>query len=355
MLPGHPDSLSRLAIVKAIPGGSKRARNQRSYLRAVLADPVIAALRADARHSVLELARILARHADWRTLTSWRPRDLACAEIGSPRNQSRPLSVTAYRSARRVLEERGFLGLVAQGWTPMLRAAALAEGGGTSAVFVLCVPRKRERLPRDDQGSRVNRALTGSRSDPDVAPRAREANPEVKGEKARAPRGQSMLPPAGAATLAAVPENRTEALAAARAMQERARLLRRISAEHLRHLARPFFTAGWSPRDVLHALDHEPGGRQHSYTAGVRSPAGWIRSRLAGWLGPDEVPLPSRSQRLAEARRQVLADQATRRDRSAAERAAAADYTAQAARARAMLARRPRSAMRSMPADLGAG
>ena len=159
-------SPSRLAIVQAIPAGSKRARNQRGYLRAVLADPVIAAMRADARRSVLELARILARHADWRTLTSWRPRALACAEIGSPRDPSRPLSVTAYRAARRVLEERGFLGLVAQGWTPMLRAAALAEGGGTSAVFVLCVPRKRERLPRDDQGSRVNRALTGSRSDP---------------------------------------------------------------------------------------------------------------------------------------------------------------------------------------------
>ena len=66
MLPGHPDSLSRLAIVRAIPAGSKRARNQRSYLRAVLADPVIAALRADRRRAVLELARILARHANWR-------------------------------------------------------------------------------------------------------------------------------------------------------------------------------------------------------------------------------------------------------------------------------------------------
>ena len=127
-----------------------------------------------------------------------------------------------------------------------------------------------------------------------------------------------MLPPAGAAPLAAVPENRTEALAAAQVMQERARVLRRISAEHLRHLARPFFAAGWSPRDLLHAIDHEPGGRQHGYTAGVRSPAGWIPSRLAAWFGPNGVPLPSRSQRLTEARRQVLADQAARRAQDAA-------------------------------------
>ena len=147
-----------------------------------------------------------------------------------------------------------------------------------------------------------------------------------------------MLPPAGAAPLAAIPENRTEALAAAQAMQERARLLRRISAEHLRHLARPFFAAGWSPRDLLHAIDHEPGGRPHGYTSGVRSPAGWIRSRLAAWSGPDDVPLPSRSQRLAEARRQVLAEQTARRARDADARAQAADYPVQAARAAATIA-----------------
>jgi len=91
---------------------------------------VIAALRADRRRAVLELARILARHADWRTMTTWRPRARACAEIGSSRDPSRPLSVTAYRAARRVLEEQGFLGLVAQGWTSSLRAGVLDDGGG---------------------------------------------------------------------------------------------------------------------------------------------------------------------------------------------------------------------------------
>ena len=239
-------------------------------------------------------------------MTSWRPRERACAEIGSSRDPSRPLSVTAYRAARRVLEERGFLGLVAQGWTSALRASVLDDRTGTSAVFVLTVPRRKQRLPSAGEPPRVNRALTGSRREPDIAPRAREASPEVKtetpevkSEAARAPRGQPMLPPAGAAPLAAVPENRTEALAAAQVMQERARLLRRISAEHLRHLARPFFAAGWSPRDLLHAIDHDPGGRQHGYTSGVRSPAGWIRSRLAAWFGPDRRPAASASPRPA--------------------------------------------------------
>ena len=337
-------SPSRLAIVQAIPAGSRRARDQRRWLRGVLADPEITALRADARRAVLELARVLARHADWHTMTTWRPRERACAEIGSSRDPSKPLSISAYKRARQVLEERGLLGLVAQGWTSALRAGVLDDLTGTSAVFVLTIPRRKQRLPSADDSPRVNGPLTGFRRKPGKALRAREANPEINPEnpeinpeKARAPRGQPVLPRTGAASLAAVPQTRSEARGAAQAMQERARVLRRISAEHLRHLARPFFAAGWSARDFLHAIDHEPGGRQHGYTAGVHSPAGWIRSRLNDWLGPDDTPLPSRSQRLADARRQVLADQAARRARDADARARAADYPAQAARAREML------------------
>jgi hypothetical protein len=329
--------MSRLAIIRAVPAGSKRARTQRAYLRAVLADPVIAELRADARRAVLELARILARHADWSTMTSWRPRDLTCAEIGSSRDPSRSLSISAYKRARQVLEERGFLGLVAQGWTSALRAGPLDDRTATSAVFVLTIPGRRPRL-----SPLVNGPLAESRRDSGKALRTREARSKSRPEKARATRGCSLLPPGGQPALGAVPQNRSEARAVARAMQDRARLLRRISAEHLRHLVRPFFAAGWTGADVLHALDHEPGGRQHGYSAEVRSPAGWIRARLAGWLGPDAIPLPSRSQRVAIARAQVLTDQAARRERDERGRAGAGDYRARAAEARAMLARRPR-------------
>jgi len=83
-------------------------------------------------------------------------------------------------------------------------------------------------------------------------------------------------------------------------MGERAAVLRRLTAEYLRHLYRPFWLAGWLPGDVLWAIDHEPGGREHGYSAEVRSSAGWVRSRLAEWLGPDGAPIPSRSQRMAE-------------------------------------------------------
>ena len=98
-VPGwSPDqAISRLAIVKAIRPGSKRARDQRRYLRAVLADPVIAALRADRRRAVLEVARILARHANWQDMTSWRPRE----RVWGPRKIAAGPPLSPERAARR--------------------------------------------------------------------------------------------------------------------------------------------------------------------------------------------------------------------------------------------------------------
>ena len=134
MLPGPPAYLSRLAIVQAIPAGSKRVPAASGGLfRAVVADPVIASLRADRRRAVLELARILARHADWRTMTSWRPRERACAEdrqAAACDPLPPTVEVTALPGGRGAsLRSRGFLGLVAQGWTSALRASASSMTG----------------------------------------------------------------------------------------------------------------------------------------------------------------------------------------------------------------------------------
>ena len=213
------------------------------------------------------------------------------------------MSVSTYKRCSRWWRARGYAAIVRPGWTPALRAMALVspQDHNERQVLVLCLPRKKPAAPRREPAPALTGPLPSSRREPGKAPHAREANPEEKPEKARATRGQPVLPRPGPAPLGAVPQSGSEALAAARAMQERARLLQRISAEHLRHLARPFWLAGWRPSDVLHAIDHEPGGRQHGYTADVRSPAAWIRSRLAAWLSPDGTPLPSPGQQRAAA------------------------------------------------------
>lgn len=326
----------KAAIYAAVPGGSRRARSQRAYLAALLADPELAGLRADARRSVLEVARVLARWASWRTMTAWRPRARIRAEVGSSRDPARPLSVSAYKRARQWLEGHGYLGLVEPAFSPMFSPGVLAgqAGPNRSPVFVLTTPRRRCQIRKPAGDQSLNGPLSRARSARDPV-HARAKPSKVKTEMDPAARGRPVLPPGGPAPHHC-PRTRGEALSAARVIQDRARDLRRISAEHVRSIARVYFRAGWIPADVVHALDHEPDGRQHGYTSGIGSPAHWAAYRLGLWLGPAGTPLPSRSQLVTAARERDQAEQARRR----AERRAPSGYAEGAAAARAMLTAR---------------
>ena len=333
---------SRLEIALAVPSGSRRARSQRAFLAALAADPELAELRCDARHNVMTCARIWARHACWRTLTTRPTRARVC-------EQAR-ISVSTYKACRRWLEARGYLGLVSPGRTQRFRPMALADpdAPNEAAVLVLAVPRRKSLSRSAVAGQAENRPPTGSRREPCLALRAREASSKVKTRIARAPRGLPSVPPHPDRPLTGRAKTRSDGLAAAAVVRDRSRQLAALSPEHVRHLARQFLAAGWTAADVLHALDHDPGGRQHGYTAAVRSAAGWARSRLAAWLDSAGAPLPSRSQVRAARRVVDQAEQSTRRQEAAtaAERAAKVDVQQRAAEARALLAQ----ALRARPA-----
>ena len=341
-------------MARVVPPASRRIRSQREALRGGLSCPDLADLRGDFRGSVEAWWRIHVAYASWGGQdrppcgTTQPTRDLVRDKCRTGRRdpvtgERGRMSITVYKRCRRWWEARGYVAIVRPGWTPALRAMALTspEDHNERQVLVLCLPRRKPAAPPREPVPDLNGPLSGSRREPDKAPHAREAKTEDKPEKARAPRGQSMLPRTSTAPLGAVPQSGSEALAAARAMQERIRLLRSLSAEHLRHLARPFWRAGWRPADILHAIDHEPGGRQHGYTTAVRAPAAWIRARLAAWLGPDGTPLPSPGQRRAKDAARARAEAAARREEAARLAAArTADTDGWADRARAMLAAR---------------
>ena len=84
--------------------------------------------------------------------------------------------------------------------------------------------------------------------------------------------------------------------------------LHQITPRLLRHLLRPWLTAGWTLTDVTHAIDHHPvtGPRHHSPTATgpgtIHNPPGWLIHRLHHWQHPDGTPLPSHRQRTTTAR-----------------------------------------------------
>jgi hypothetical protein len=226
------------------------------------------------------------------------------ARDGGSCDPSRPPSISAHKAARRVLEKLGYLGLVSAGWTAALSAVALDDGSSTCPVFVLTIPKEKPLAARAAQEAPVNRPLACSRREHLPPPHVREAragtaNSTTDRAAPGLPRVPRMAWPAWQ-----VPENRSDSLAAAEVVRSRARLLRRLSPEHWRSITRRLTAAGYSPGDVLHALEHGPDGRQHGYSAEVRSVAGWARYRLGLWLDSQGTPLPCPSQlRAAERER----------------------------------------------------
>jgi hypothetical protein len=280
---------------------------------------------------------MLALHMNWRERTSWPGHDRIAAAVG--------VSTDTVARAIRWLQDRGLVGLVSGGTTAAVRPGVLYAGtGNLAAIYVLTVPKRRSPLPHCDAAQSSFADLTTLRRSVVKAPCARPAKPKVKGRMDRASRGQPVLPPGGSA-LHTCPRTRSDGLMAAQVVQTRSRELSRLSAEHVRWLVKPFTRAGWTPADLLFAIDHAPRGRQHAYTAGVRSPAGWARARLAEWLGPDGQPMVSPSQQRAADRERVLADQAGRRTARAAAADTGAAYEAGAAMARELLRRRQPSGL----------
>jgi hypothetical protein len=97
-------------------------------------------------------------------------------------------------------------------------------------------------------------------------------------------------------------------LAAAGELRRAHPVLARLNARWVRSLLRPFFAAGWTVGDVLHALCYRPSATSTlpSMSLGrVYAPAGWARSRLAAWRDETGRVVPGEHQHqaaLAEAR-----------------------------------------------------
>jgi hypothetical protein len=94
-----------------------------------------------------------------------------------------------------------------------------------------------------------------------------------------------------------VPTSGFTRLIAADWLRRRLPVFARCSRKLVRHLCKPYWAAGWTNRDIVHAMDHRPG--LFGQTAGVRicpdriaAPQAFIRSRLAAWRSAEGVILP---------------------------------------------------------------
>lgn len=335
------------AIASAIPHGSRRVGGpapQRDWLRAVLAAVEAEPWYANRKAAYGEIARVLSRHMDWRTKTT-RPGHaaLGAAAGRSPDTVARAIAW---------LREHGYAGLVSPGWTSRLRAASLVDGEeNRAAVYVLTMPRKSDPRPRPACPTREFADLTRFSALEDKALRTREAV-KVKSDSGRPPAGLNLSGTRRARhagdglepwPLGRPPQNRADGICAAQALQARVPVLGGIGPAHLRHVLAERFAAGWSPLEILHALDHPPDGREHGYTAPIRHLPGWIRARLEAW--PADPPSAAEAARRAREAAQLA--ELTRRDGPEVDAAAHANRARELLRA-AGIAVRP-----SLPATTG--
>lgn len=297
------DRVSRAEIAWAVPRGSRRARCQGDWLAALARDPELAAVREPFQSHIRQIARELARRANWYDRTTMLPRAEACELFG--------ISVTTWKKCRKWLELTGYLGTVRKGRMAGFRrlvAAVLDTGRNDAAVYVLALPaRPKQQLEPPPSKPQLARPPTDSRSE-----------------------SCSNHTRASAATTGAPDFSEHQ-------------VLKNLSDKAAAHFWRPFAAAGWTVRDFMHAVNHWPDGVQHtSDLTGVLYPAGWLRWRLSWWL-IDDVPIRSRSQRWAAIASQQRAEQAAHRAEQAAAAAAAVPPTAgwREARARLRSQRRP--------------
>lgn len=84
-------------------------------------------------------------------------------------------------------------------------------------------------------------------------------------------------------------------------IQHHALVLRRIATAYVVAVAEPYFEAGWTVFDVLHALDWTPQGVRYTHDAvtGVENPGAWFAARLRAWAHQDGTPMRSLDQRAA--------------------------------------------------------
>ncbi|MEZ7132678.1 hypothetical protein ACBR40_45710 [Nonomuraea sp. AD125B] len=345
-----------IRAVSGLVGGAVSARSQQVWLRAVQAHPDFDVNRRDGRTHLLAVAEVV-RWCAKRSLvdpavwTSIPTRARIMALTG--------LSETTVKKWTAWLRERGFLATVTEGSTPRVRPGTRCgqddDGAGNlGAEYALTIPvamhrprpcRTRPEAPQDTAGP----ALLGAPAPCPVEEKrppsgvlSSERTPEVRSpiagaREADAGQGGDSGGTAWTWSMSATPESKIDMLKAAQALRVRSPILRKITAKHLRSLLREHFRAGWTPADVLHALDHTPDGTAWTLTSDPRWLPGWIRYRLTPWRTPDGGITPSPSQRRA-ARHQAIAEAraaaAAERERLLARRV---DAAAPAAAARAAL------------------
>ena len=342
---------SRMALLSAVPEGTRAAQHVAEWSRAAKAHPSIDAMRRDARARMHAFIDHLA-HMDGHP-----PRVCTVLAVWDRVAEFLDVHRRTVANMFRRLREAGLLCVVASGrkaeFTPKRDQAKAREKGrepmNEAAIYGLTVPKTPADYAAESEvahesvettctppplegGTDHARAHAGEFSE-----RSRFAAHDFERQHAsraafhnvRAHRSEPLWPrhatvaydEGGRATRRAL---RTSVHEMALSVQEHAPDARGASTAAVAAEIRPFVLSGWTVADVIHALDWSPEGARHWQAAqGMARIDLWMRRRLALWTRAGEPVRPfsaTQADRAAQVRAEAEAD----RQRNAARRAEAA-------------------------------
>ncbi|WP_340672113.1 hypothetical protein REH65_33215 (plasmid) [Saccharopolyspora sp. ID03-671] len=317
--------------------GNRDPRSQVEWLESLAAEEWVQTLQLRTRRRLYALAHCLAAHADWETWESWPTWERLCEATRWARS--------TMAGWLRQLRVTGWLATIEHGSTPRFRPMGLADvEGNRAAVYALRVPVRRGEVDAEQGPDILQRLadLDAARQRRIARRRAEMLGPfittaPVVGDKTwtptLSPSGESVTTARGSyarveifhkpeqktsvhtekiealrarfeedeasAFAARVPVGRAEMLAAACELRSRHDVLARLSARWIRSLCRPYWLAGWTNHDVLHALQFRPTSWSPlpaMPAERVVAPARWIEARLAAWRNDRGQVLPGRQQ-----------------------------------------------------------
>lgn len=334
---------SKAVVLRAVPKGCRLARHVVAWKRAVLEHPALELMRADGRSNMAALVEVIALQQDpcsrtWRTTWAWVAERLGVHED------------SVGRMIRR-LKDWGLLAVVATGRSARYTPRATGKTQGEAPVYALTVPAPSPAETTEEEAAEVVEINVGpvppegvcsppharkNVSQKDAAtprPSAKAAAQRREVQAALAQRTAPLWPAHATIQPSRVGATRSDWKQAYRwaglELQHHALVLRRITTAYVVSVAKPYFQAGWTIADVLHALDWAPNGQRYTHDAltGIEHPGAWFAARLQAWTHQDGTPHRSPDQRAAAEAEQRRAEAVAAAARHAARQKAAEAVT----------------------------
>lgn len=326
---------SNRAVWSVIPAGHRPARHIVRWLRSIQELAEFQLARKDLKANIWRFANAVAQ------CPGFDPASMTIMPIWQRLQERYGFPSKSIANYFRRLRDWGVLAVVATGRTAEFTPKSSGRTENEAAIYVLLetvevqgvekssvpVPNRAVNNPpyaRADEGSKPQIETASPLTSSKRAAQRREVNHQLLN------RTGPLWDPNATTDARTKPERREAERLASLELQFRSFPLQRISTAHVAAICRPFFRAGWTIKDILHAIDWRPNtdARYHHDGAnGVDNTGAWLKFRLGKWVRSDGGFYRSPSQKREAERVQRSAETRAAAERRERERAERGGYT----------------------------